>query len=155
MYGQLDWIEPIPQAKIPMPIVGNGYVIPGDKEWTEGSSYEYEPWTAAEASTSNINKNRRFIGDGKMASLRHKRAPRCVSSDREPVVGKLSPMGWISTAHGSMGTSSAPMAAAMISSQLLGWIAPVSERVETSLSPQRFIARQARRGVKHVGPKPD
>ena len=47
------------------------------------------------------------------------------------------------------------MAAAMISSQLLGWIAPVSQRVETNLSPQRFIARQARRGVKHVGPKPD
>ena len=155
MYGQLDWIKPVTQARIPMPIVGNGYVIPGDKEWTVGSSYEYEPWTSVEASTSNINKNRRFIGNGKMTSLRHKRAPRCVSSDREPVVGKLSDMGWISTAHGSMGTSSAPMAAAMISSQLLGWIAPVSQRVETNLSPQRFIARQARRGVKHVGPKPD
>ena len=153
MYGQLDWIAP--QAPIPMPIVGNGYVIPGAKEWTVGSSYEYEPWPSIEASTSNINKNRRFLGNGKMTSLRHKRAPRCVSSDREPVVGKLSETGWISTAHGSMGTSSAPMAAAMISSQLLGWIPPVSKRVETSLSPQRFIPRQARRGVKHVGPKPD
>ena len=155
MYGQLDWIKPVTEAQITMPIVGNGYVIPGDKEWTVGSSYEYEPWTSAEASTSNINKNRRFLGDDKMTSLRHKRAARCVSSDREPVVGKLSAMGWISTAHGSMGTSSAPMAAVMISSQLLGWITPVSERVEVNLSPQRFIARQARRGVKHVGPKPE
>jgi tRNA 5-methylaminomethyl-2-thiouridine biosynthesis bifunctional protein len=153
MFGQLDWIKPVTSAHIPIPIVGNGYVIPGAEEWAVGSSYEYDPWPAAQASTSNIDKNRSFLGNAPINCLRYKRAPRCVSSDREPVIGKLDDNAWISTAHGSMGTSSAPIAAAIITSQMLGWVPPVSTRVEESLSAQRFIPRQARRGIKIVGSK--
>ncbi|MFL2523944.1 MAG: hypothetical protein ACJ0RB_11170, partial [Candidatus Azotimanducaceae bacterium] len=62
---------------------------------------------------------------------------------------------WISTAHGSLGTSSAPLAAAIIASDLMGWVPPVSRRVLSCVEPRRFIERQARRGVKRVGPTSD
>jgi len=34
---------------------------------------------------------------------------------------------------------------------LLGWISPASPRALASVAPGRFVARQARRGVKTVG----
>lgn len=154
VWGQLDWIKPTP-AHLPVPIVGNGYAIPGEDAWVVGSSYEYRPWEPKHATAYNINANRRFIGTGDVSSLHHKRAARCVSSDRDPVIGRLSETRWISTAHGSLGTSSAPLAAAIIASDLLGWVPPVSRRVLACVEPRRFIARQARRGVKIVGPASD
>jgi len=80
-------------------------------------------------------------------SERHQRATRCVSSDRIPIIGQLDENLWISTVHGSLGTSSAPFAASIISSQLLGWIPPVSINVEDIIDPERFKKRQARRGI--------
>lgn len=153
VHGQLDWIKPT-TAHVPLPIVGNGYTIPNDDSWTIGSSYEYRPWAPEDASAENVARNRRFIGQGDIHLLRHRRAARCVSSDREPVIGRLDERTWITTAHGSMGTSSAPFAAAIIASDLLGWLPPIAPEVAPAISPQRFIARQARRGIKYVGPKP-
>ncbi len=151
VWGQLDWIEPT-DAHLPVPIVGNGYAIPGNNAWVVGSSYEQRPWPPAQATTSNIEANRRFIGDGEIVALQYKRAARCVSSDRDPVIGQLTQQRWISTAHGSSGTSSAPLAATIIVSDIMGWVPPVSPRALASIDPRRFIARQARRGVKVVGP---
>ena len=154
LWGQLDWIKPT-SAHLPTPIVGNGYAIPGEDAWVIGSSYEYRPWDPEHATQYNIDANRRFIGLGEVTPLHHKRAVRCVSSDRDPVIGRLSETRWISTAHGSLGTSSAPLAAAIIASDLMGWIPPVSRRVLACVAPTRFIERQARRGVKMVGPTSD
>jgi tRNA 5-methylaminomethyl-2-thiouridine biosynthesis bifunctional protein len=151
VWGQLDWIKPT-TAHLPVPIVGNGYAIPGEDAWVVGSSYEYRPWEPAHATAYNINANRRFIGTGDVSRLNYKRAARCVSSDRDPIIGRLSERRWISTAHGSLGTSSAPLAASIIASDIMGWVPPVSARVLAALAPTRFIARQARRGVKVVGP---
>lgn len=169
VFGQLDWIRPT-QAHLPLPIVGNGYVIPAqtvnsdidddasdavrtgaERAWVVGSSYEQRPWTAEQASSHNVQSNRRFIGEDPVVQIAHKRASRCVSSDREPVIGKVAEGLWISTAHGSMGTSSAPLAAAIIASEIMGWVPPLSARAMAGIAPQRFIARQARRGVKRVG----
>ncbi|NCF44998.1 MAG: tRNA (5-methylaminomethyl-2-thiouridine)(34)-methyltransferase MnmD [Proteobacteria bacterium] len=155
VWGQLDWIQPTSASAAPTitrPIVGNGYTIPDGQAWVVGSSYEYRPWEPAAATASNIESNRRFIGTQDMQGLDYKRAPRCVSSDRNPVIGRLAQQRWISTAHGSLGTSSAPLAASIIASDVMGWVPPVSARVLAALAPTRFIARQARRGVKVVGP---
>ena len=154
VWGQLDWIKPT-AAHLPNPIVGNGYAIPGEDAWVIGSSYEYRPWQPEQATQYNIDANRRFIGTADVSPLQHKRAARCVSSDRDPVIGQLRENRWISTAHGSLGTSSAPLAAAIIGSDLMGWVPPVSRRVLACVEPRRFIERQARRGVKIVGPAPD
>ena len=154
VWGQLDWIKPT-SAHLTVPIVGNGYAIPDEDAWVVGSSYEYRPWEPAHASAYNINANRRFIGAGEVTPLHHKRAARCVSSDRDPIIGRLSERRWISTAHGSLGTSYAPLAAAIIASDLMGWVPPVSRRVLACVEPRRFIERQARRGVKRVGPESD
>ena len=107
-------------AHLPNPIVGNGYAIPGEDAWVIGSSYEYRPWQPEQATQYNIDANRRFIGTADVSPLQHKRAARCVSSDRDPVIGQLRENRWISTAHGSLGTSSAPLAAAIIGSDLMG-----------------------------------
>ena len=155
IWGQLDWVQPSsahPNNTRTRPIVGNGYAIPDGQAWVVGSSYEYRPWEPAQATASNIESNRRFIGPDDMQTLSYKRAPRCVSSDRNPVIGRLAQQRWISTAHGSLGTSSAPLAASIIASDIMGWVPPVSARVLAALAPTRFIARQARRGVKVVGP---
>lgn len=154
VWGQLDWIEPT-SAHLPAPIVGNGYAIPGSDAWVVGSSYEQRPWPSSEATASNIQSNRRFIGNDPITCLSYKRGPRCVSSDRDPVIGSVGHQRWVSTAHGSIGTSSAPLAGAIIASQIMGWVAPVSRRVLACIDPARFAGRQARRGVKVVGPATD
>lgn len=151
VWGQLDWIEPT-SARLATPIVGNGYAIPDAKAWVVGSSYEHRPWTREEATASNIESNRRFIGNDPITPISHKRGPRCVSSDRNPIIGRVGHQRWITTAHGSIGTSSAPLAGAIIASQVMGWVPPVSRRVLQCVDPSRFAARQARRGVKVVGP---
>ena len=157
VWGQLDWIEPTASA-VRIPIVGNGYVIPTGSStdaWVVGSSYEHRPWDPAQASQSNVQANRRFIGDGPVVSIQHKRAARCVSSDRDPVIGRLGEQRWVSTAHGTSGTSSAPWAATITASDIGGWIAPVSQRALDAVDPRRFVSRQARRGVRVVGLPPE
>jgi tRNA 5-methylaminomethyl-2-thiouridine biosynthesis bifunctional protein len=151
VWGQLDWIEPT-SAHLPTPIVGNGYAIPSLNAWVVGSSYEQRPWSSEVATANNIDSNRQFIGNDAIRLLGHKRGPRCVSSDRDPIIGSVGHQRWVSTAHGSIGTSSAPLAGAIIASQVMGWIPPVSQRVLQSVDPSRFAGRQARRGVKVVGP---
>jgi tRNA 5-methylaminomethyl-2-thiouridine biosynthesis bifunctional protein len=154
VFGQLDWITP-PAAATSGPlnvaIVGNGYVLPNTDHWAIGSTYEQSPWEPETASAHNIDSNRAFLGAGPIKPIRHQRAARCVSSDRDPVIGKVDEHVWITTAHGSMGSSSAPFAASIIASDILGWIAPASPQALKSVAPDRFIARQARRGVKKVG----
>jgi len=117
-----------------------------------GRSYEQRRWTREEAASGNTENNRRFIGNNTVTPISYKRGPRCVSSDRNPIIGNLGNQRWVTTAHGSIGTSSAPLAGAIIASQVMGWVPPVSQRVLKCVDPLRFIARQARRGVKVVGP---
>jgi glycine/D-amino acid oxidase-like deaminating enzyme len=154
VFGQLNWIVP-PTAgtggQLNVAIVGNGYVLPSSDHWVIGSTYEQSPWEADTAAAHNITSNRAFLGTEAIRSIRYQRAARCVSSDRDPVIGKVDDGVWITTAHGSMGSSSAPFAASIIASEVLGWIAPVSSRALKSVAPERFIARQARRGIKKVG----
>ena len=140
--GQTDFVRINNVPKIP--IISNGYTIPIERNLCAiGATYEHQTLSSQIASKQNIETC--FLANNPH-SERHQRAPRCVSSDRIPIIGQLDENLWISTAHGSLGTSSAPFAASIISSQILGWIPPVSSNVEDVIDPERFKKRQARRG---------
>jgi tRNA 5-methylaminomethyl-2-thiouridine biosynthesis bifunctional protein len=158
VHGQLDWFTSPPFANLP--IIGNGYLVPTDTGYALGATYEHKPWTEADATAHNRESNAQYFADAgiqpdDIAWQRSVRGARAVSSDRIPVIGKLNADVshqnlWIATAFGSMGTTAAPLAAAMISSEILGWLPPVSPAIQAVADPQRFKERQARRGVRHI-----
>lgn len=151
--GQLDFIG-IPNSsplKKDTVVHGSGYVIQSDTEWVVGSTYEQRPWSSAAASEFNIEKNRKFLGNSPIYSRGKFRAHRCVSSDRDPVIGELKKGQYFSTAHGSMGTISSPFAAELVVSQFLGLLPPLSKSGLGTVAPGRFRNRQKKRGVKRIG----
>ena len=151
--GQLDSIE-IPETsplKKDTLVHGSGYVIQSNTEWVIGSTYEHKPWSSAAASEFNIEKNRKFLGNSPVHLRGNFRAHRCVSSDRDPVVGELNEGQYFSTAHGSMGTISSPFAAELVVSQFLGLLPPLSKSGRKTIAPTRFRNRQKKRGVKRIG----
>ena len=151
--GQLDFIG-IPNSsplKKNTVVHGSGYVIQSNTEWVIGSTYEQRPWSSAAASEFNIEKNRKFLGNSPIYSRGKFRADRCVSSDRDPVIGKLKKGQYFSTAHGSMGTISSPFAAELVVSQFLGLLPPLSKSGLATVAPDRFRNRQKKRGVKRIG----
>jgi len=50
-----------------------------------------------------------------------------------------------------MSATSAPFAAALILSELRGWIPPLTPAAAAAVDPQRFRQRQARRGRLEAG----
>ncbi len=135
-----------------------------------GATYEYEPWTPARATAANLEHVRRLT-EAEGTALAFKKGERCTSSDRNPVAGCLTTvegapytaddsedggavgMGnrnqrLVNLGHGSMGTVTAHLGAAIIESLLLG-LPPVLDRELGQLvDPARFRARQARRGYR-------
>lgn len=152
----LDWLElnrvdgrlhelnhALPGPKLP--VVGQGYAIPVALGTVIGSTYEYEPWSDDAARARNLAANARYLPEHFQVKGQQL-GSRAVSSDRNPIVGQVAENLWVSAGHGSMGTSSAPYAASILTQALLGG-APVATTDEVAmLSPQRFRARQARRG---------
>ena len=151
VYGQIDELETRSKSRN-LAIVGNGYWIPRAGRTFIGATYEYQPWSPDKATQQNIASNEAYLTEP-CRPLNHFRGVRAVTSDRMPIVGPLSPGRWIATAHGSMGTTSAPLAAAIICAELMGWISPVPTTVSAALAPARFKHRQARRGQLHNGKK--
>jgi tRNA 5-methylaminomethyl-2-thiouridine biosynthesis bifunctional protein len=68
---------------------------------------------------------------------------RCVSRDRRPVLGPLSPGLYACLALGSRGFTWAPLAAEIVASALSGAPLPVPRSVARALSPARFETRQS------------
>ena len=148
VHGQLDFFagEPFPRV----PVVGNGYAVPRADGCVLGASYEHRPWDPQRATAHNLELNQHLTGQRKLVWRRRMRAARAISSDRAPIVGRLDDARWAATALGSMGTTAAPLAAAIVASELTGWLAPVDTSVQLLLRPERFRERQARRGMRHV-----
>ena len=159
-FDSLDWLEvnaiggrlhelAIEAAALPpvpvLPIVGNGYLIPTRAGAVVGSTYEYRSWSEHEALNQNLAQNQQYL-PSTFEIIGQQQADRAISSDRNAIVGQIDDNLWISTAHGSMGTSSAPFAAAILVSKVLT-LAPVTDTdVVSMLAPDRFKERQARRG---------
>lgn len=145
--GQLDTLNTRLPTNTPT-VVGQGYLVPTASGAVIGSTYEYKPWEPETATEHNLQHNQRYLPAAYNWHSRQ-RAARAVTSDRLPFVGQLQPNLWIATGFGSMGTTYAPFAAAMVQSQLLGWVQPCSEAVRGAVDPMRIARRQARRGTRH------
>ncbi|MFU8813976.1 MAG: tRNA (5-methylaminomethyl-2-thiouridine)(34)-methyltransferase MnmD [Pseudomonadales bacterium] len=150
VYGQLDYVDLPGQPRLPL--VGNGYLVPGRGLTAVGASYEYRPWDPETATRANLAQlqGRAYTWRGRQ------RGVRSVSSDRTAIAGMLddSADGWgeglyASAGHGSSGNVSAHLAAAVLTALISGEFAPLERRLEAALAPLRFRERQARRGYRH------
>jgi tRNA 5-methylaminomethyl-2-thiouridine biosynthesis bifunctional protein len=66
---------------------------------------------------------------------------RCVTRDRRPVLGEVSPGIYACLAMGSRGFTWAPLAAELIASIVAGEPLPIERSVAAALSPLRFTSR--------------
>ena len=126
-------------------VAHEGYVAPQGDTLFAGSTYEYSPWSDGEATRTNKARIQTLMPG---VQLEHKtvfRADRVVSSDRLPIVGQTKHGTWVSWAHGSGGTITAPFAAELVASAILHEISPGSIGMPRLLSPDRFRIRQRRR----------
>lgn len=145
--GQLDTLS-FSQPRVQHPVIGQGYYLPIAGGAVIGSSYEYQPWTPAEATAHNIEKTQHLL-PAEFQTTGYQRGNRSTTSDRVPLVGQVDEHTWLCTGMGSMGTTYAPLAAALVSSQLTGTLPPLTPALVELLDPQRIATRQAKRGPRH------
>jgi tRNA 5-methylaminomethyl-2-thiouridine biosynthesis bifunctional protein len=158
--GQLNVVTrgDSPLQKLRVPITGRGYLAPIDEATIGvGATYEYEPWPVDEATEANLRHVQRLLGKAQeeLEAAEHTKAVRCVSSDRNPVVGPLVSIEGtedvgrlVSVGHGSMGTVTSHVAASLISTTLTGQFEPMDARLLELIGSARFRNRQARRGYR-------
>ena len=142
VHGQVDLVTM--DARPRLAVVGDGYLAPTGRGVVAGATFEHAAWPEGKATTHNL----RALEGQAHRWVARVRATRTIASDRTPIIGELEPGVLVSTAHGSMGMVSAPMAAAMIASRLTGEFAPLETALETLVAPGRFRQRQARRGYR-------
>ena len=159
VHGQLDLVRATgaPPSRPRVPLIGGGYVVPGieDGLLAVGATYEHAPWPEERASTHNLGHLSRLAGDGGYELVRRHRAARCITSDRNPAIGNLYDVSGarlagrlVSTGHGSMGTVTCHLGAAIVHSSLTGALTPLTGPLTELVSPLRFRTRQARRGYR-------
>ncbi len=158
--GQLDRMErgAGPLRGLNAPITGYGYLAPlGGHCLAVGATYEYQPWPPGQATQANLKTLSRLVGDpaDDCRPIDCYRASRCVSSDRTPVVGALVDLNgrenvdrFVSVGHGSMGTVTAHIAAALIGARVRGGVLPLTRPLADLVSPARFRIRQKKRGYR-------
>jgi tRNA 5-methylaminomethyl-2-thiouridine biosynthesis bifunctional protein len=161
--GQLDLIKRGNSAlkKLTVPITGRGYLAPiDDATIGVGATYEYEPWPAEKATAANLAHVQRILEERLAPSasnygVDYRKAIRCVSSDRNPVVGPLTDQAGnqdvnrlVSVGHGSMGTVTSHLAATLIAATLTGQFEPLTDRLLALVTSRRFRERQKRRGYR-------
>jgi glycine/D-amino acid oxidase-like deaminating enzyme len=141
------------------PITGRGYLAPVDEKTIgAGATYEYEPWPAEKATAANLEHVRRLVGEEWNPSsegAQYHKAMRCVSSDRNPIIGPLTNQEGcedvrrlVSVGHGSMGTVTSHLAATLVAATLTGQFEPLSPRLLALVGTGRFRSRQQRRGYR-------
>lgn len=119
-----------------------GYAIPrAGSRMLVGATYDYEH--AGRDVREDDHATNLAAWEGVLAekpdAVREGRASlRCTTPDRMPIIGKLEEGLWVSTAHGSRGLLSAPLAAAMLAHEILGVPSPVSEKVIQRVSAERY-----------------
>ncbi|MEM8767433.1 MAG: hypothetical protein AAGE43_08325, partial [Pseudomonadota bacterium] len=158
------YLAPLP---VESPLVEGGNVV------GVGATYEYEPWVPTRATAANLEHVRRLTG-AVGRSIGFQKGERCTSSDRNPVAGCLTTIDGaaygspstlntpsetgasaesinhrlVNVGHGSMGTVSAHLGAAVIESLLLGLPPVLDGELQALVDPARFRTRQARRGYR-------
>ena len=89
-------------------VAHNGYVAPRQDMLFAGSTYEYSPWPTGEATRTNKARIETLLPGMPFEHRDVFRADRVVSSDRLPIAGEITENSWVSWAHGSGGTITAP-----------------------------------------------
>ncbi len=160
VHGQLDLFAL--DAPPRLPVVGDGYLAALPRPLAPaagapaagtrvavGATYEQRPWPVSRATAHN----RRRLGQRPHRWLARARGTRTLASDRVAIIGQLAPGLYVSTAHGSMGMTSAPFAGAHVASLVSGDFPPMRAEVEAVTAPSRFHSRQVRRGYR-LGARP-
>ena len=142
LLGQADRFDAGP---LRLPVLGDGYALPAGSSCWVGATYEYRPWSSADATAANAERFRKIFGRAPGASQGFFRGVRAVTSDRTPVIGWAGPDTWVSTGHGSIGVGSAAFAGEWTASLICGECPPVSREVEALWRVDRFRERQQRR----------
>lgn len=142
LLGQADRFDAGP---LRLPVLGDGYALPAGSSCWVGATYEYRPWSSADATAANAERFRKIFGRAPGASQGFFRGVRAVTSDRTPVIGWAGPDTWVSTGHGSIGVGSAAFAGEWTASLICGECPPVSREVEALCRVDRFRERQQRR----------
>ena len=144
--GQVDAFE----VSKPAPALNNivardGYVAPQNDMLWVGSTYEYTPWPNGTATATNRARVQRLLPDSELHHRMSFRSNRVVSSDRLPIAGQTSSNRWVTWAHGSGGTVTAPFVAELIAGDVLSELPAGTPSMSRLLDPIRFALRQRRR----------
>ena len=142
LVGQVDRFD---AGVLRLPVLADGYARPAGKSCWVGATYEYRPWSSADATAANAGRFRKFFGRAPGASQGFFRGVRAVTSDRTPMIGRAGPDTWVSTGHGSVGVASAALAGEWIASLICGECPPVGREIEALCRVDRFRERQQRR----------
>lgn len=163
VHGQVSWglhragEPPLP----PCPVNGMGSFVShlplgGQQAWYTGSTFEHDALSVGEAHQANLTRLAQLLPEGAAllrgaladGSAQVWRNTRCTSTDRLPLVGRLSPDHapaslWISTAMGARGLSLSVLCAELLAAQLCGEPLPLETSLARLLSAQRGRRRTA------------
>ncbi len=157
VHGQVSWglHRPGEPALPPCPVNGMGSFVSqlpleGQQGWYAGSTFEHSALPVDQAHQANLARLAQLLPDGASllrgaladGSAQAWRNTRCTSTDRLPLVGRLSadpaPASlWISTAMGARGLSLSVLCAELLAAQLCGEPLPLEASLARLLSAQR------------------
>jgi len=158
--GQVSWALQPPDASFPpFAVNGHGYFLSGvplaeGPAWLCGATFDRddsEPFARAADHAENLARLEVLL-----PAVATQLAPafrsgqvqswvgvRCASADRRPLVGKLAPGLWLSTAMGSRGLSFAPLCAELIAARLHREPLPLPRKLAQALDVQRQLELRA------------
>ena len=108
------------QVSLPIGLVGRGFMAPlADRQVILGSTYEREALSEQDARTENLQRAAAWLESLDVRVRTSWRGRRLYHEDRLPIVGQVEPGLFINTAHGSAGSTLAPLCAEVITGALL------------------------------------
>lgn len=155
--GQVSWSHEMPPQAAPFPLNGHGHFLPrvmleGGPAWLTGSTYGRDD-TARDARpedhAANLERLKTLApaAAARLAPLFERGAVRawtgvrCASSDRRPLVGRVAPGLWVSTAMGSRGLTFAVLCAELLAARLHGEPPPIEQKLADALDLRRRPGR--------------
>ena len=127
---------------LPVGLVGRGFIAPIDgRQLVFGSTYEHEPLSKDAARTQNIHRTGTWLealGARLPSPVESSwRGRRLYHHDRMPIVGEVEPRLFVNTAHGSAGSTLAPLGAEVITSAILADPPALSPELVDLMRPTR------------------
>jgi tRNA 5-methylaminomethyl-2-thiouridine biosynthesis bifunctional protein len=153
LFPSAGQVSMIPQQDIRLSLRGivchRGYVIPAtDGGLVVGATYDHQNFSTGvtqENHARNAEELRRawpelLIENTEIAQWQGRTSLRASTRDRLPLVGKIKDTLYLSIGHGSRGMISAPYAAEVIASAMLGEPPPIATSLARAVSPKRVVS---------------